>query len=63
MSYSDLLQVIGLTSLLTLALVVTLMRCGRHLRATVQSLLPPRYLKPRGVRRRAPVKSEPHEPV
>ncbi|MFJ2363450.1 cellulose biosynthesis protein BcsF [Pseudomonas sp. NPDC087697] len=63
MSYSELIQVIGLSSLLTLALIVVLTRFGRHLLAFVQSLLPPRYLKSRGVRRRAPVQSEPHEPV
>ncbi|WP_312830583.1 cellulose biosynthesis protein BcsF [Pseudomonas rhodesiae] len=63
MSYFELIQVIGLSSLLTLALVVALMRFGRDLAVIVQSLLPARYLKSRGVRRRAQAKSEPHEPV
>ncbi|WP_416424600.1 cellulose biosynthesis protein BcsF [Pseudomonas sp. App30] len=63
MSYFELIQVIALSSLLTLALVVALTRFGRHLAAIVQAVLPARYLKSRGVRRRAPAKSEPHEPV
>lgn len=63
MSYPELIQVIGLSSLLTLALFVVLTRFGRHFLAVVQGLLPPRYLKSRGVRRRAPARSEPHEPV
>lgn len=63
MSYLQLLQAIGLSSLLTLALVVTLWRFGRRVTAVVQALLPARYLKTRGVRRRAPAKSEPHDPV
>jgi cellulose biosynthesis operon protein BcsF/YhjT len=63
MSYSELFQVIGLSSLLTLALVITLMRIGRRAWSVVQSMLPARYLKSRGVRRRAPAKSESHESV
>ncbi|PBJ12991.1 hypothetical protein BSF43_19460 [Pseudomonas ogarae] len=63
MSYSELIQVIGLSSLLTLALIVVLIRFGRHFLSVVQGLLPPRYLKSRGVRRRAPAQSEPNEPV
>ncbi|MDI3358473.1 cellulose biosynthesis protein BcsF [Pseudomonas sp. UYIF39] len=63
MSYSELIQVIGLSSLLTLALIVVLIRFGRHFLAVVQGLLPPRYLKSCGVRRRVPAQSEPHEPV
>jgi len=63
MNFNELLQVIGLSSLLTLALIVALMRFGRYVLAVLQALLPPRYLKSRGVRRRAPVKSERHEPV
>lgn len=63
MNYSELIQVIGLSSLLTLALIVILIRFGRYFLSVVQGLLPPRYLKSRGVRRRTPVQSEPHEPV
>ncbi|GID08689.1 cellulose biosynthesis protein BcsF [Pseudomonas sp. 008] len=63
MSYSELLQVIGLSSLLTLALILVLARVGRHLLDVVQGFLPPRYLKSGGVRRRAPARSEPHESV
>ncbi|WP_338526179.1 cellulose biosynthesis protein BcsF [Pseudomonas batumici] len=63
MSYSELIQVIGLSCLLTLALIMVLTRLGRRFLAIVQGLLPPRYLKSRGVRRRAPAQSEPHEPV
>lgn len=63
MNYSELIQVMGLSSLLTLALTVILIMWGRFFVSLVQSLLPPRYLKCRGVRRRAPVQNEPHEPV
>ncbi|MBU6957880.1 cellulose biosynthesis protein BcsF [Pseudomonas sp. CVAP len=40
MSYSELIQVIGLSSLLTLALIVVLIRFGRHFLSVVQGLLP-----------------------
>ncbi len=58
MNFAELIQVIGLSALLTLALIVALTRFGRHLLAVVQALLPPRYLKSKGVRRRVPAKSE-----
>jgi cellulose biosynthesis operon protein BcsF/YhjT len=63
MNYAELIQVIGLSALLSLAAFVSLMRFGRVLLAVIQALLPPRYLKSRGVRRRSPAKSVPHEPV
>jgi cellulose biosynthesis operon protein BcsF/YhjT len=63
MSYSELIQVIGLSSLLTLALIVVLIRFGRHFLTAVQGLLPPRYLKSQGVRHRVPSQSKPHEPA
>ena len=67
MSYSELIQVISLSSLLTLALIMVLARVGRRVLDGVQGLLPPRYLKSRGGRRRASVgdavQGEPHEPA
>ena len=61
MSYSELIQVIGLSSLLTLAQIVVLISFGRRFLTVVKGLLPPRYLKSRGVRSRAPAQSKPHE--
>ncbi|UZE21533.1 cellulose biosynthesis protein BcsF [Pseudomonas sp. B21-056] len=64
MSYHELLQVIAASSLLTLALTLLLRAFWRQGWDWLQSLLPPRYLKPRPVLRRAsaPVPpSAPHE--
>lgn len=73
MIYTQLLQVIAVSCLFTLALVLVLSSGYRRLALWFQRYLPPRYLKPYGVRRRAPaaviesappaaVKSEAHEP-
>ena len=65
MMYSELLQVIAASSLLTLALALLLSRFSQRIRRELERYLRPRYLKSRGVRRRTtsqPAQSEPHEP-
>ncbi|WP_030130657.1 cellulose biosynthesis protein BcsF [Pseudomonas sp. QTF5] len=65
MMYSELLQVIAASSLLTLALALLLSRFSQRIRHGLERYLRPRYLKSRGVRRRTtpqPAQSEPHEP-
>ncbi|WP_447791623.1 MULTISPECIES: cellulose biosynthesis protein BcsF [Pseudomonas] len=52
MSYPELLQVIAVSSLLTLALALLLRSVWRQGQALLQSLLPPRYLKPHRSSRR-----------
>jgi cellulose biosynthesis operon protein BcsF/YhjT len=66
MMYSQLLQVIAASCLMTLALMLLLRAVRQHLQRWFQRLLSPRYLKPCGVRRRAPAAPAPsdtHEPV
>lgn len=53
MNFVQLLQVIGITALVTLALALLLLRLSATLRGWLRRRLPPRYLKPRGVRHRA----------
>lgn len=53
MNFVQLLQVIGITALVTLALALLLSRLRATLRDTLRRRLPTRYLKPRGVRHRA----------
>jgi len=53
MNFAQLLQVIGLTALVTLGLALLVMRLGGASRAWLRRRLPPRYLKPLGVRHRA----------
>lgn len=73
MIYTQLLQVIAASCLLTLALTLFLSRTHQRVTQWFQRHLPPRYLKPYGVRRRASaavverepmvtVQSELHEP-
>ena len=66
MSTSDLLQVIALSSVLTLALVVFFKSFWRLLTALLRGCLRPRYLKSKGLRRRVSattVKGESDEPA
>ena len=66
MMYSQLLQVIAASCLMTLALMLLLRAVRQHLQRWFRRLLSPRYLKPCGVRRRAPAASatsDTHEPV
>lgn len=66
MMYSQLLQVIAASCLMTLALVLLLRAVRQRLQRWFQRLLSPRYLKPCGVRRRAPAApaaSDTDEPV
>lgn len=55
MNYPQLLQVIAVSVVLTVALILLLRSVGQRLIHWWQNHLPPRYLKPRGVRRRLPV--------
>ncbi|WP_367575687.1 MULTISPECIES: cellulose biosynthesis protein BcsF [Pseudomonas] len=64
MSYYELLQVIATSSFLTLALALLLRGFWRQGRDWFQSFLPPRYLKPHRMPRRASTRlppSAPHE--
>ncbi|WP_095098643.1 cellulose biosynthesis protein BcsF [Pseudomonas sp. Irchel 3A5] len=65
MNYAELLQVIAATCLMTVALMLVLGRFHLSLKLWFQRYLPPRYLKPHGVRRRvstAPTVSDAHDP-
>lgn len=53
MNYVQLLQVIGITALVTLGLALLVLRLHTVLRAWLRRRLAPRYLKPLGVRHRA----------
>jgi cellulose biosynthesis operon protein BcsF/YhjT len=64
MNFVQLLQVIAASCLLTIALMLVLRSTHQRLNRWLQSHLLPRYLKPRGVRRRLPappVVSDDHE--
>ncbi|WP_433861532.1 cellulose biosynthesis protein BcsF [Pseudomonas thivervalensis] len=64
MSYYELLQIIAASSFLTLALALLLRGFWRQGRDWLQSLLPPRYLKPYRMPQRATTRrpvSTPHE--
>ncbi|MFV3288707.1 cellulose biosynthesis protein BcsF [Pseudomonas sp. NY11955] len=53
MNFVQLLQVVGITALVTLALALLLLRLCVALRGRLRRRLSPRYLKPLGVRHRA----------
>ncbi|MEZ1438673.1 cellulose biosynthesis protein BcsF [Pseudomonas shirazica] len=53
MNFVQLLQVVGITALVTLALALLLLRLRATLRGWLRRRLPPRYLNPLGVRHRA----------
>ena len=64
MNFVQLLQVIAATCLLTVAFMLVMRTLQQRVQRWLQRYLPPRYLKPRGVRRRAPASptvSETHE--
>ncbi|NBA97829.1 cellulose biosynthesis protein BcsF [Pseudomonas sp. R5(2019)] len=63
MMYSQLLQVIAASCLMTVALVLLLRAVHQRLQRWSQRHLSPRYLKPCGVRRRVPAASDSDEPV
>ncbi|MGE8060447.1 cellulose biosynthesis protein BcsF [Pseudomonas sp. NPDC089547] len=58
MNFVQLLQVIGMTALVTTALALLVLHLRNALRGWLRRRLPPRYLKPLGVRRRV-VRQEP----
>ncbi|WP_426116321.1 cellulose biosynthesis protein BcsF [Pseudomonas sp. DSP3-2-2] len=65
MNFTQLLQVIAASCLMTVAFMLVLRSFGQHIKRWLQRYLPPRYLQPRGVRRRAPaapVVSDAHDP-
>lgn len=51
--YSELLEVAALSSVLTVLVVFALMSIGKQFSRWIESLLLPRYMKYRGVRRLA----------
>jgi len=55
MNFSELLQVAAISSFLTLALILLLGSSWRWIKSASHRLLPPRYLKSRGVRTRSSV--------
>lgn len=55
MSYTQLLQVMAASCLMTVAFMLVLRSFRQRLNRWFQRYLPPRYLQPRGVRRRTPV--------
>lgn len=62
MNLFELLQVIAVSGLLTLACVWLLRSVWRQGQGMLQSLLPPRYLKPRRLPRRASTLVTPEAP-
>lgn len=54
MTFMELVQVIALTCGVTVLLTLFSQRIRQYLKAHFEQYLPPRYLKPCGVRRRAP---------
>ncbi|WP_204126542.1 cellulose biosynthesis protein BcsF [Pseudomonas ogarae] len=62
MNLFELFQLIAVSSLLTLACVWLLRSVWRQGQALLQSLLPPRYLKPRRLPRRASTSVIPEAP-
>ena len=58
MNYAQLLQVIAASCLVTVAIMLVLRKLQQCVQRWLQRYLPPRYLKPRGVRRRAPATPE-----
>lgn len=64
MNYTQLVQVIAASCLMTVALMLVLRSLLKRINRELQRYLPPRYLQSRGVRRRkpvAPVASDVHE--
>lgn len=59
MNFSQLLQVVAVSSVLTLALVLLLVNLWRRIKSGSHRILPLRYLKSKGVRRRSPVDAGP----
>ena len=55
MSYVQLLQVIAASCLMTVAIMLVLRSFLQRFNRLLQQYLSPRYLQPRGVRRRKPV--------
>jgi cellulose biosynthesis operon protein BcsF/YhjT len=55
MNYSQLLQTIAATCLMTVALMLVLRSLLQRFNRGLQRYLQPRFLQPRGVRRRKPV--------
>jgi cellulose biosynthesis operon protein BcsF/YhjT len=53
MNFVQLLQVVGITALVTVGLALLVVRLRAALRGWLRRRLSPRYLKPLGVRRRA----------
>ncbi|EPJ2808637.1 cellulose biosynthesis protein BcsF [Pseudomonas putida] len=53
MNFVQLLQVVGITALVTLGLALLMLRLCAALRTWLRRRLSPRYLKPLGVRHRA----------
>ncbi|MFJ4453943.1 cellulose biosynthesis protein BcsF [Pseudomonas sp. NPDC089392] len=53
MNFVQLLQVVGITALVTLGLALLVLRVHAVLRGWLRRRLSPRYLKPLGVRHRA----------
>ncbi|MHA6136376.1 cellulose biosynthesis protein BcsF [Pseudomonas mohnii] len=64
MNYAQLLQVIAASCLMTVAFMLALRSLLQRFNRLLQQYLSPRYLQPRGVRRRksvSPVESDAHE--
>ena len=55
MTFLDLIDLITLTCLISVTGTLLVQRLGRYAKDQWERRLPPRYLKPCGVRRRAPV--------
>ena len=62
MTFMELVQLIGLTSAVSVLLTLFSQRIRLYFKAHFEQYLPPRYLKSRGVRRRAPSSSSMRAP-
>ena len=62
MTFLELLEVILLTSVVTVVLTLLLRRVRLRLKIDFEQYLRPRYLKSRGVRRREPARSSSRAP-
>ena len=62
MTFLELLDVIVLTSAVTVVLTLLSRRIRLRLKVSLEQYLRPRYLKSRGVRRRAPASSSSRTP-
>ena len=66
MTFMELVQLIGLTCAVSVLLTLFSQRIRHYLKAHFEQYLPPRFLKSRGVRRRAPARPSmrvPDEPL